>query len=279
MNYVGPVVSGCKAVVTFQDLSYREPVVEMSTSRRMGLGLFSTLSARSSDAVVTVSEFSKRSICSSLGLPEKKVRVVPSGPGWNSERPNNAAIEAMLSKLGIVRPYVTAFAGGYTHKNIPRLITGFQNACETLPHHLVLIGRLPENVAVLPPLVREGFKDRIQVLGQVPTPEIYPILAGSELFVFPSLYEGFGLPLLEAQEAGVAVTCSRVASIPEVAGDGAYYFDPLSVESISAAIRHLLNDGAMRARLVDLGFRNVRRFSWEVAARSHIELYSELAAQ
>jgi glycosyltransferase involved in cell wall biosynthesis len=278
MNYVSPVACPCKAIVTFQDVSYREPAVEMSLKRRMGLNVFSALSARSSDAVVTVSEFSKRSICSSLGISGDKIRVVPSGPGWNSGPPLNSQIEAVLRKYCIVKPYVIAFAGGYAHKNVPRLLTAFETACGRLPHRLVLIGRLSENVEIAPPYICDEFKERIQALGVIETADIYPILAGSDLFVFPSLYEGFGLPLLEAQEAGVAVACSNVASIPEVAGEGAAYFDPRSVESISVTIRNCLSDTARRAGLVQLGFKNVRRFSWEAAAKSHIELYSELGA-
>lgn len=279
MNYVGPVVSSCKTIVTVHDLSYREPAVNMSKSRRIGLNLFSSCSAWRSDAVVTVSEFSKRSVCSSLRLPEKKVRVVPSGPGWNSGRPTAQAIGSVLDKYQIVRPYVTAFAGGYAHKNIPRLLAAFGNACEDLPHRLVLIGGLPENVKIAAPFVRVGFENRVQAIGMVDTDEVYPLLAGSELFVFPSLYEGFGLPLLEAQEAGVAVACSRAAAIPEVAGDGAVYFDPLSIASMSSAIRGLLSDDALRASLVETGFQNARRFSWEAAARAHIEIYTEVAGR
>src|SRR5207248_2960586 len=110
-----------------------------------------TLSARSADLVVTVSEFSKRKICASLNVPEERVRVVPSGPGWNSDRPNSRAIERAAEKYGIPRPYLTAFAGGYTHKNIPRLLTAFQNTCQDFPHHLVLIGRMPPDVELSPP--------------------------------------------------------------------------------------------------------------------------------
>jgi glycosyltransferase involved in cell wall biosynthesis len=276
MNYVGPVVCPCKTVVTFQDLSYREPSVRMSGARRLGLTLFSGLSALSTDVVVTVSEFSKRSICSSLNVAADRVRVVPSGPGWNSEQPTRAAIEGATRKYRLAGPYVTAFAGGYQHKNIPRLLTAFQTACKDLPHRLVLIGRLAEDVELRPPLVRPEFLDRIQHLGHIPTEEIGPVLAGSELFMFPSLYEGFGFPLLEAQGAGVAVACSKVASIPEVAGAGAVYFDPLSIEDMSAVLRNCLNDPARRQRLAQLGFENVSRFSWTASAKSYVDLYNEL---
>ena len=279
MNYVAPIACPCKSLVTFQDLSYREPVVAMSSKRRLGLSLFSTLSARFTDGVVTVSEFSKRSICAALKVPESRVRVVPSGPGWNASQPSAADIESTLNKYGIARPYLTAFAGGYQHKNIPRMLSAFQSACRDLPHHLVLIGRLPPNVELSPPVVEPEFQKRIHSLGHIPTADIYPILGGSELFLFPSLYEGFGFPLLEAQEAGVPVACSNAASIPEVAGTGAVYFDPLSVDEIEAIIRKCLADSGLRKRLVQLGFENVRRFSWTRAAKAHIALYDEILSQ
>ncbi len=276
LNYVSPVVCPCKTLVTFQDLSYREPTVEMPAIRRLGLTLFSTLSALSTDAVVTVSEFSKKRICSSLHVTEDKVRVVPSGPGWNSDRPSRTAIEHALAKYRIARPYVVAFAGGYPHKNITRLLAAFQAACKKMEHGLVLIGRLPEHVEIAPPFVDYEFRNRVHHLGHIPTDDIHPLLGGADLFVFPSLYEGFGFPLLEAQKAGVAVACSNVASIPEVAGIGAIYFDPLSVDGITGALSNCLSNAGLRARLVQSGFENVRRFSWKEAAKSYIELYNEL---
>jgi len=279
MNYVAPIVCPCKSLVTFQDLSYREQVVAMPSKRRLGLSLFSGLSARFTDGVVTVSEFSKRSICAALNVPERRVRVVPSGPGWNATQPSRQEIENTLNKYAIARPYLTAFAGGYQHKNIPRMLTAFQSACKDLPHHLVLIGRLPPDVDLSSNVVRPEYRKRIHSLGHIPTADIYPILGGSELFLFPSLYEGFGFPLLEAQEAGVPVACSNAASIPEVAGAGAVYYDPLSVGEIAASIRSCLADSGLRKELVQRGFENVRRFSWARAAKAHIALYDEILSQ
>ncbi len=278
MNYVGPVVCPSKTIVTFQDLSYMESIVAMSASRRAGLRSFSTWSAKRSDVVVTVSAFSKKSICSKLSIPDEKVRVIPSGPGWNSERPDSSDIVRVLDRYRIVPPFVTAFAGGYSHKNIPRMLKAFQRVCKDRPHRLVLIGGLPPNVEIGPPLVSPEFRERILHLGHIATDAIYPILAGSELFIFPSLYEGFGFPLLEAQQAGVAIACSNVTSIPEVAGGGAAYFDPLSTESIGDAIENCLRDSSLRARLVQAGFDNVSRFSWRESAKAYIRLYNELAA-
>src|SRR5262249_38656813 len=160
-------------------------------------------------------------------------------------------------------------AGGYPHKNIPKMLVAFQAACKDLPHKLLLIGRLSEDVT-LGPLVHPEFSDRIQHLGYIPTKEIYPLLAGSDLFIFPSLYEGFGFPLLEAQKAGVAIACSNSGSIPEVAGAGAVYFDPRSVENMSETILSCLKDRAGRERLIQLGFENSSRFSWSKTAASYI---------
>src|SRR5262249_16886009 len=155
---VSPIVCPCKTLVTFQDLSYHEPTVQMPILRRLGLTLFSSLSALSTDVVVTVSEFSKKKICSSLPVSEDKVRVVPSGPGWQSDRPNPTAIESALNKYRIARPYMVAFGGGYPHKNIPRLLSAFQTVCKKIQHRLVLIGKLPENVAMAPPFVDYEFR-------------------------------------------------------------------------------------------------------------------------
>ena len=114
--------------------------------------------------------------------------------------------------------------------------------------------------------------------GYVPDAHVPVLLKGAELFVFPSWYEGFGLPALEAQSAGVPVACSKEASLPEVAGQGAIYFDPFSIENIAQSLRQCLSDPALRARLRKQGLANARRFSWEQTALDTLQVYTRVIA-
>ena len=115
-------------------------------------------------------------------------------------------------------------------------------------------------------------------LGYVPRQDLGALLSGAALFVMPSLYEGFGLPVLEAQRAGAPLACSTAAALPEVAGEGAVYFDPSSAEAMAEAIRRCLADPALRDDLRRRGGANLQRFSWERAARATRAVYEAAAA-
>jgi glycosyltransferase involved in cell wall biosynthesis len=114
-------------------------------------------------------------------------------------------------------------------------------------------------------------------LGYVPNTHISSILGHADLFVLPSLYEGFGLPVLEAQQAGVAVACSTAGSLPEIAGEGAVFFDPLSSDDMARVIRECLSDLALCTRLRRMGAENVQRFSWDKTARETLAVYRQVA--
>ena len=157
------------------------------------------------------------------------------------------------------------------NKNMPRLIRAFTTVKDTFPHSLVLIGHIPSDLD-LTAETRE-VRDRVTVTGYVPGEHILPLLSHAELFVLPSLYEGFGLPVLEAQQASVAVACSSAGSLPEVGGDGALYFDPTSVEQMADAIRNCLSDARLRSQLISKGRENVSRFSWTKTAKETLSVY------
>ncbi|HIC88006.1 MAG TPA: glycosyltransferase family 1 protein, partial [Anaerolineae bacterium] len=126
------------------------------------------------------------------------------------------------------------------------------------------------------PLLRRvqelGLADRVIFTGYVPDEDVAPLLSGAVCFAFPSLYEGFGFPVLEAMACGTPVVCANSASLPEVAGDAAWLVDPLDVEAIAEGLDRVLNDDALRAELIERGFANVRRFSWQRCARETMEV-------
>ncbi len=275
LGYVGPVLSPCPSVVTIPDLNYIDQARTFSLHRRLVLRFVSTQAARTADAIVTISDFSKKRLCETLGLPVDKITVTHLAPRPELDVLSAESWPELRQRYGIREPYVVAFGGGAVHKNIAALLQAFDSLTDRMPHSLVLIGHLPPDLRFPTAGGRKGPDDRVIAIGYVPGAQIGPLLHHAELFVLPSLYEGFGLPVLEAQQAGVAVVCSTAGSLPEVAGDAAIYFDPLSVADMAVKVILVAQNKALQDHLRELGRRNLARFSWTQAARKTLDVYQE----
>ena len=273
LGYVSPLFAPCSSVVTVHDLNFFALKHTMSYRKRIFLRFFSLQSMRRSNHVITISRFSKNEICNNTKLDQSGVTVTHLAP---LQKSHSAASKNEWANLrthyGISKPYIIAIGGGTLHKNIPRLIMAFDSIKDRFPHSLVLMGRLPGNVNLSADIDKE-LKDRICTTGYVPEEHVMTLLGNADLFVFSSLYEGFGLPVIEAQQAGVAVICSVAGSLPEVAGDGAIYFDPISVEDLSDKLQYCLGDSNLRLQLVSKGRENLCRFSWVKTAISTMQVY------
>lgn len=273
LGYVGPVFNPCPSVLTIPDLNYFDIAQTIPIHRRFPLRLISSLSAKNASAIITISEFSKGRLCETLKLPGSKITVTHLAPRMEMTAKTNAYWPAIKQHYGIHEPYLVAFAGGAVHKNIPALLEAFAMVGKTASHSLILIGHTPPDVDISKFERQHNLQGRIITTGYAPGAHISPLLRHAELFVLPSLYEGFGLPVLEAQQAGVAVACSTAGSLPEVAGDGAVFFDPYSVESISEALERCLSDVDLRTKLRQQGRENLKRFSWEKTAEKTLTVY------
>jgi glycosyltransferase involved in cell wall biosynthesis len=276
LGYVAPLVAPCINVVTVPDMNYVDVRKTFPWFRCLMLAFFSSASVCLTDHVITISQFSKSSICRRLGTAPSKITVTHLGPGWLGKPSAPIDWEALRTHYDLPGKYIIAFGGGALHKNIPRLIEAYLDCKDVHDCTLVIMGRLPANVQ-LPDSPNEGGSARIQWLGYVPMGHIQPLLSHSVLFVLPSLYEGFGMPILEAQFAGALVASSNAASLPEIGGEGAIYFDPMSVQAISKAIKVAVKgeaswtDGIRRA-----AESNLRRFSWKATAEASLEVYLSL---
>ncbi len=277
LGYVGPLFPPCRSVVTIHDLIYRGHQTMMTSRKRKALEFFVKHTARRASQIITISENSKREIAEDIKISSDKITVtfLAARPAAAPSTPQERA--PVLSRYGITGPYVLAFSSANPVKNIPRLMEAFADACADLPYQLVLLGHAPHGANFAAEAERLGLSGRVVVTGYVPDADIAPLLHGASLFAFPSLYEGFGLPVLDAQQAGVPVICSHAASLPEVAGDGAVFFDPLSVHEMGDALRACLSDSALRENLVRLGHANAARFSWEKTARQTLDVYRQAA--
>jgi glycosyltransferase involved in cell wall biosynthesis len=276
LGYVGPLRAPCGSVISVHDaVSEGYP---MSAGRRAVLAFFVGRSARGCDHVITVSEFSRREITRHYGVSESRITVTHEGPRDLPELPKIAWPE-LQRRYQLSKPYIVAISSTLAHKNIARLVEAFGALSADIPHKLVLIGRLPQDGHVEREIERRRLGDRVIVTGYIPDDHLMPLLADGDTFVFPSWYEGFGLPVLDAQMAGLPLACSNAASLPEIAGDGAEFFDPRSVDDMARAIRICVTPGTVRDQMIARGHKNIHRFSWNETARKTLRVYEEVAVR
>ena len=266
-NYIVPPRLRGKVITTIHDMTYlRFPeTMDARNRRRLEEGL--ARSVARSDRLLTVSEFSKREIMELLHIPAEKIRVVYSAPGFSETA---APPEALSVKYGIRGPYLLYVGTIEPRKNLVRLIRAYEllRAEGGVSHQLVLAGGSGwQNAEILQAARDSRYSEDIRFTGYLSEAEKNGLYRGADLFVFPSLYEGFGMPPLEAMHWGCPVLVSRAASLPEVVGDAAETADPLDEADIAAGIRRVLSDPAYANTLREKGYAQTRAFSWEDSAR------------
>ena len=224
---------------------------------------------RRADFYLAISEFTKRELTDVLGIPPERIFVIPcAGPERMGRVGDRQVLDAVREKYGLGPQYILFVGNSNPRKNLGRMIRAFDDMKERtgLAHQLVIAGeqgwRFDKNMAL------EGVKHRedVRFIGFVPDGDMPALYSGAALFAFPTLYEGFGIPVLEAQQCGVPVVTSNVSALPEAAGDGALYADPRDVESISLAMQRVLEDETLAGELVERGYENAKRFSWQASA-------------
>ncbi len=276
LGYVGPLVSRCRRVVTVCDANYVTLRELTSGIKRHVVPFFVRQSARRAHHVLTLSYSAAVQIQSDIGVDPEKITVTYLAGREDATGAAEVGWPDLVERYALRKPYILAFGGLNPHKNMPRLLEAFSRLSASVPHRLVLVGHVANLETLRRTSLWSGLGERVSLTGYVPDCDLGPLLQNAELFVFPTLYEGFGMPLLEAQERGVAVACSRAGSLPEVAGDSAYFFDPLSVEEMAQAILRCLSDANLRRELVVKGSANVRRFTWERAATQTLDVYRKV---
>ena len=263
-----------RRVVTIHDLLYR--VVPDAHFGVLGLGMrvLIPLAAHRSHRVIVDSQSTRADVRRFLHVPERKLDVVELGVGATPA--GAAAPEAELrARHGLgSRPVVLSVSAKRPHKNLERLLEALAAIAPERRPVLVIPGyRTPYEAVLRERADALGIGDDVRWLGWVSGPELEGLYALSAAFVFPSLYEGFGLPVLEAMRRGVPVACSDRSSLPEVAGDAALLFHPEDPRAITAAIERLLGDRAEAERLRVAGRAQSARFTWAATARATAASY------
>ena len=226
------------------------------------------------DHVVTISQCSKRDIMEKLGVPDNRISVIYQGvefdrfcpnPSGNSERPDAPS-------------YILCVAGSDPTKNIKSLIHAYSKFPNRLlnNYQLVLAGDLQRDRMLCETIKQLGLENNVVMTGIVSDERLVRLYQEAAVFVFPSLYEGFGLPLLEAMACGCPVVSSNRSSIPEVVGDAGILIDPLDLTAMSQAIERVLTDSTLAERLRGAGLRQAKRFDWNQTARETVQLYQKV---
>jgi glycosyltransferase involved in cell wall biosynthesis len=280
--HVLPLWSPRRAVVTIHDLGYVHHPEAHPRTRRLYLRLSTRWNAWRATTVLADSEATKRDIIAHCGVGADKIRVVYLGVSARF-RPitDTARLVATQARYGIHSPYVLFVGTIQPRKNLERLIEAWGMYLNQAGSHmerptLVIAGKrgwLSE--AIERRAHEQGIADRVQFIGYVDEDDLPTLISGARVYLFPSLYEGFGLPILEAQACGTPVLASNVSSLPEVGGDAALYVDPFEVTSIRDGIAQLLEDSALRDRLRGAGLRRVTDWTWERTARRTLETLEE----
>ena len=275
-NYIVPPHIAGPVLTTVHDMSYlRFPeTLHRDNLKRLRDGM--SYSFARSVRIITSSEFSRREIVELAGIPESKVSVIPGAPGASREM---APFETVAARYGIRGPYLLYVGTIEPRKNLVRLLHVFDRlkASDGIPHQLVLAGgkgwrtgEFDKELTALP------CRQDVVLTGYVPDRVRNSLYRNAAAFVYPSLYEGFGLPPLEAMRLGCPVVCCDTASLPEVTGDAAELIDPLSEDSLQAGIRRVLRDEDYAASLAKRGRVQAGRYSWEDSAQRLRELCAEI---
>ncbi len=226
------------------------------------------------DHVVTVSESSKRDIIERLGVPENRISVVYQGVEFDRFSPDRSS----QSDRNTTSHYILCVAGDSPTKNPGTLLEAYANLPDSIrgKYRLVLAGDVQKSKHLHPLIKKLELANYIEFTGIVSDERLARLYQGAAVFVFPTLYEGFGLPVLEAMACGCPVITSNTSSLPEVVGDAGILVDPLDVQAISAAIERVLTDPGLSERLRNAAVQRAKQFSWERTARETVELYRKV---
>lgn len=280
-----PLSVPCPSVGTVHDFSSLHVKGKYDRARMFYITKVLPFLIKKLTLVLTVSESSKCDIVEYAGVPEEKVIVTPLAANNKLYHPRGRGecISNLQDSIKVRDPYILYISRiEHPGKNHARLIKAFAQLKrdEKIPHQLVLAGSdWGRAEAVHEVADKCGFSDDIMFTGFVNSDDLPNLYCGCDLFVFPSLYEGFGLPVLEAMSCGVPVACSNISSLPEVAGEAGLLFDPYEVESIAAEMKRIVTDTETAKRYVDAGLERSSQFTWERTARQTLQVLREAAGK
>jgi len=281
VQYTSPLLCSAPVVATVHDVSYIEHPEYFTAARLRQLRFTVARTVKRAAKIITVSEFSRDAILRAYDIPSEKVHAIPNAANPDF-RPigRERAQKAVRDRLGFDSPFVFSVGDLQPRKNQIGLIAAFArllNEYPNLRHHLVLTGKETWYTPKVHEAARNsGYAARIHFTGFVSDSELLELYNACDCFAFPSFYEGFGLPILEAMACGRAVACSNTAAMPEVADGAGLLFNPRDTDDIRRALKDILIDPELRGRLERLGLQRAASFTWQKSARATLGVYHEI---
>lgn len=280
-----PLTNYCKSIITINDLSFTKPspIAPPHIYSRY-LKKWLSVSMKMAQRIVVPSKFTKYEIVEEEGIPDKRIKVIYCGVSKRFHPiKDKEKIKAFKKKWGLPNRFILYVGDIIPRKNLIGLIEAFANIEKYIPHRLLIVGKK------YPKIHHRFYKDlnnaidtlrlhnKIRFFGYVSNRDLVYLYNTADLFVYPSLYEGFGLPILEAMACGTPVITSDTSALSEVAFDAAILNNPRSINDLSENMLRLLNNERLRNNLIQKGFERTKKFSWERAARELLKVYEEVS--
>jgi glycosyltransferase involved in cell wall biosynthesis len=263
-GFTAPLFSGCRQVTVFHDLQHKR---HPEYFRWVDLPFWRFLlwmAAHRSHKLIAVSEATRSDLLRFYRIPQDRIAVIAHGVEPAFSRLDRSHTESYLLCVSTLHP----------HKNLSRLIRAYGR--KKRDFRLILAGLRGFHADPIERLIEEmGLRDAVQVTGWVPRDALYSLYEHARSFVYPSMFEGFGMPVLEALAAGIPVACSDIPPLREVAGDAALFFDPLNEDAIAAGIERVMTDADLRERLAQAGRDRARGFTWQKSAEKTLTVLLE----
>ncbi len=277
-----PLGLNCKTVVSIHDLCYEHYPKFFRPSERALLPRLVRAAARRANRILTLSEFSRQDIARRYQVDAAKIHVVPPGVESRFAPVRDPAIlEALRARYALPQSFILFFGRTDPRKGVDVLIKAYQNVLaqnDVMPQ-LIIAGRAGSADEELRAIVRAGgLEARVRFIGVVPDQDLPGVISAAELVVYPSIFEGFGLPALEAMACDTPVITTNASALPEVMGDAGLMFEAGNVGALSAAIRRLLESETARRDAIVKGRARAQTFSWTRSARQVLAVYETIAA-
>jgi glycosyltransferase involved in cell wall biosynthesis len=279
VTYIGPFLLPCPMVVTVHDVSFSRYPEFFKFRDRLLFSTLLPLTLKRASAVITISEFSKKEILYKFPFLQNRIYVTYLSPGSIFFPISDSLLnKSICSRHGIDTDFILAVGNLQPRKNLLRLIKAFSIIKTKFPSvRLVIVGKAQWHASEIYALVRKlGLENEVIFPGYITDDELVVLYNAAQVFVYPSIYEGFGLPVLEAMACGTPVVTSNSSSLPEVAGIAALMVDPNSEEEIARAILSVLSNPELQNRLKNAGPVQAAKFIWEKTAMDTVEVYREV---
>ena len=283
VQFTAPPFCPCPFVVSIHDLSFEHLPQTFKRRSRTQLRLTVRHSARRAARILSLSEHTRGDIVETYGIESNRIEAIPlAAPDHFCRVNDKRELQRVRHNYGIEGDYILSVGSIQPRKNLARLIKAYAQlrgdcSADKLPK-LVLVGKCAWLYdETLRALDQVGVKDSVVLTGYVPESDLPAIYSSALCFVYPSYFEGFGLPPLEAMKCGTPVIVGNQTSLPEVVGDAGLTVDPFDVDAIAGAIRRLMNDSALRAELSQKGQERASTFTWRETARRTLQIYQDVA--